>query len=224
MEELLEHEIQWRYLINLCGEDFPLKTNSEIVDHLKSIYPKNSINQYPMPENKLKRYKYHWSIRRQFFHEYKYVPQITFWRKSPPPNNVQIFGGLAYLMVTREFVSWMMEDEEVKQLIEWSKDTFSPDEFVWASIVAMERAPGGRTGNSKEWSRLILWTNGGSLPQCQGHARRGVCVFGSGDLAWITSRPHMFANKFDDQDDFAIQCLEEELKRRNDDRELVKNS
>ena len=29
----------------------------------------------------------------------------------------------------------------------------------------------------------------------------------------------MFANKFDDHDDFAIQCLEEELRRRNNDHE-----
>jgi len=33
----------WKYLINLCGMDFPIGTNLELVRRLKSIQPKNMI-------------------------------------------------------------------------------------------------------------------------------------------------------------------------------------
>ena len=35
MEELLEVSNSWRHLINLCGRDFPLKTNDRIEGYLK---------------------------------------------------------------------------------------------------------------------------------------------------------------------------------------------
>ena len=62
--------------------------------------------------------------------------------KIPPPGGIEIFSGMAYNFFTREFIEWAREDEEVGELIEWSKDTFSPDEFIWATILRMKDAPG----------------------------------------------------------------------------------
>jgi N-acetyllactosaminide beta-1,6-N-acetylglucosaminyltransferase len=31
MKDLMASEVPWKYLINTCGQDFPLKTNKEIV-------------------------------------------------------------------------------------------------------------------------------------------------------------------------------------------------
>ena len=41
MDELLEKD--WQYVINLCAHDFPLKTNGDIVRHLKVLNGQNSI-------------------------------------------------------------------------------------------------------------------------------------------------------------------------------------
>ncbi|CAG5079758.1 Oidioi.mRNA.OKI2018_I69.PAR.g9356.t1.cds [Oikopleura dioica] len=220
MQELLEHEIQWRYLINLCGEDFPLKRNSEIVSYLKSVYPKNSIETFPMTVSwnlkKKIRYEKHWELHKyETESEYKFHPMMTDKDKSPPPGGIEIFSGIAYNFFTREFIQWALEDKDVRELIEWSKDTFSPDEFIWATIIRMKNAPGNEfIGKSTEnLSRLILWQNNVKDHECQGYFRRNVCVFGSGDVGWLLRTPYFFANKFDAVDDFALQCLEEELRK-----------
>lgn len=36
MKKLLEMSDKWKYLINLCGQDFPIKSNTELIDDLKS--------------------------------------------------------------------------------------------------------------------------------------------------------------------------------------------
>ena len=37
MRALLEKDKKWNYLINLCGQDFPIKSNLEIAAELKSL-------------------------------------------------------------------------------------------------------------------------------------------------------------------------------------------
>ena len=124
-----------------------MKSNSEIVDYLKSFYPKNAITSCKTPERKKERFEKEWKIGRSGltqadYREYKFIPVVTGRDKSPPPGHVEIFSGSAYFFMTREFVQWTLESEEVRELIEWSKDTFSPDEFVWATIVRNKNAPG----------------------------------------------------------------------------------
>ena len=41
MRDLLASAVPWRYLLNTCGQDFPLKTNREIVWLLKGLGGKN---------------------------------------------------------------------------------------------------------------------------------------------------------------------------------------
>ena len=125
-----------------------MKTNSEIVNFLKSFYPKNAINSYKTPGHKKIRFKKVWKvgpsvISQADYREYKFMPVVTEGDKCPPPGDIEIFSGLAYFFMTREFVQWTLESEEVQELIEWSKDTFSPDELVWATIVRNKNAPGG---------------------------------------------------------------------------------
>ncbi|CAG5103746.1 Oidioi.mRNA.OKI2018_I69.chr1.g917.t1.cds [Oikopleura dioica] len=222
IEELLQHEVQWRYLINLCGEDFPLKSNSEIVNYLKSLYPRNSIESYSMSlawnSKKKKRYEKHWELRQYYSDksEYSLHPRMTDQDKIPPPGDIEIFSGMAYNFFTREFIEWAREDEEVGELIEWSKDSFSPDEFIWATILRMKNAPGNEfVGKTPYLARLVLWENNAKNHRCRGYYRRGICVFGSGDVGWLLKSPYFFANKFDAVDDFALQCLEEELRKRD---------
>lgn len=58
MADLYNSSIQWRYFINLCGQDFPLKTNLEIVRMLKSLWGYNSMESEKMPDRKLRRVRY----------------------------------------------------------------------------------------------------------------------------------------------------------------------
>lgn len=150
--------------------------------------------------------------------------------KEPPPFNLPILSGNAYIVVSRGYIRSVLEDKRVQELIEWAKDTYSPDEFLWATIQRLPGVPGSRRPNGKydmtdlnAIARLVKWQGhegaDGSLdavyPECQGRHMRGICVYGVGDLRWILEQHHLFANKFDTEiDPFVIYCLEKYLRRK----------
>lgn len=49
MADLYNASTKWKYFINLCGQDFPLKTNLEIVRMLSSLRGGNSMETETMP-------------------------------------------------------------------------------------------------------------------------------------------------------------------------------
>ncbi|CAJ0935764.1 unnamed protein product [Ranitomeya imitator] len=113
--------------------------------------------------------------------------------------------------------------------MEWAKDTYSPDEFLWATLQRLPEMPGSVHKHIKydisdlnALARLVKWkslegdmNNGAAYSVCTGKHRREVCVYGTGDLHWLVQQHHFFANKFDPRvDDHAIQCLEEYLRHK----------
>lgn len=58
MADLYNSTTTWKYFINLCGQDFPLKTNLEMVRMLKSLWGDNSMESEKMPARKLRRFQY----------------------------------------------------------------------------------------------------------------------------------------------------------------------
>lgn len=219
MEDLLNSTVKWKYLINTCGADFPLKTNAEIVTALKLLKRKNSMESEQPPAHKKVRWEYHYNVR-------DYVKN-TGVRKNPPPLNVPIFSGNAYIVVTREFVKSLFKTDFAREFIDWAKDTYSPDEFLWATLHRVPWMPGSvpqhrkyDTSDLNALARLVKWGSlegdikkGAPYSACTGKHRRDVCVYGTGDLHWMLQQHHFFANKFDPKvDDHAIQCLEEHLR------------
>ncbi|XP_044133027.1 beta-1,3-galactosyl-O-glycosyl-glycoprotein beta-1,6-N-acetylglucosaminyltransferase 3-like [Bufo gargarizans] len=219
MKDLLKSNVHWKYLLNTCGTDFPLKTNAYIVKALKLLNGKNNMESMKSPPHKTVRWLLHYEVG-------------TFVRKTNilkrlPSINIPMFSGGAYIVVTRDFVKYIFESTEIQQFIEWEKDTYSPDEHFWATMHRMPGVPGGILHNEKydvsdlnSISRLVKWSyeegdvsKGASYPPCTGTHRHYVCVYGSGDLHWLLKQHHLFANKFDPEvDDIAIQCLEEYLR------------
>lgn len=52
MADLYNVSTEWKYFINLCGQDFPLKTNLEIVRMLQLLRGRNSLESEKMPGEK----------------------------------------------------------------------------------------------------------------------------------------------------------------------------
>lgn len=219
MEDLLKSPVRWRYLLNTCGTDFPIKTNREMVNVLKSLNGRNSMESEHTNEYKKGRWLYQYNVTDQVFR--------TQLKKSPPPISTPMFTGNAYFVVKRDFVAHVMRDRMVQQLMEWEKDTYSPDEHLWATLQRMPSVPGSVPPNEKydlsdmlSIARVVKWSyltgdvvKGAPYDPCTGSYRRAVCVYGAGDLMWILKQYHIFANKFDpDVDDIAIRCLESVLR------------
>ncbi|XP_056425257.1 beta-1,3-galactosyl-O-glycosyl-glycoprotein beta-1,6-N-acetylglucosaminyltransferase 3-like [Hyla sarda] len=221
MKDLLQSNIPWKYLLNTCGTDFPLKTNAEIVRVLKTLNGKNTMESEKPSDSKKRRWEYHHEVRDGIFQ--------TDTKKLPPPISSPMFSGNAYFVVSRDFVQYIFVDKRVQKLIDWVKDTYSPDEHLWATLNRMPGVPGSSPYNDKyelsdmnSLARMVKWQysegdihKGGAYPPCTGIHRRAVCVYGTGDLSWILKQHHLFANKFDPQvDNVAIDCMEEYIRHK----------
>ncbi|XP_069078204.1 beta-1,3-galactosyl-O-glycosyl-glycoprotein beta-1,6-N-acetylglucosaminyltransferase 3 [Pleurodeles waltl] len=222
MEDLLKSPVPWKYLLNTCGTDFPLKTNAEMVLALRLLNGRSSLESERTPEHKKKRWQLRHEVRAS-----RIVSRGT--TKIPPPINSPIFSGNAYFVASRDFVKAVFEEPEVKKLVEWEKDTYSPDEHLWATVYRLPSVPHSRPYNDKydltdmnALARLVKWHSkegnvrkGAAYPPCTGIHRRSVCVYGAGDLNWMLQQHHLMANKFDSSvDNTAIECLEEYLRHK----------
>lgn len=66
----------------------------------------------------------------------------------PPPHGLEIVKCSAYGAFTRSFVKFVITDQIAKDLLEWAKAVFSPDELYWATLNynTLVQAPGGFKG------------------------------------------------------------------------------
>ncbi|NWU94460.1 GCNT3 acetylglucosaminyltransferase, partial [Upupa epops] len=221
MEDLLQSPVPWHYVLNTCGTDFPIKTNAEIVHALKMLQGRNSMESEEPSSIKQERWRYHHRVGESIYR--------TATKKQPPPHNYPMFTGNAYIVVTRAFVQHIFENPEAQQFLKWAKDTYSPDEHVWATLNRMPGVPGGMPRNNKyhmsdmnALPRLVKWqylegdpNAGAPYPPCTGQHQRAVCIYGVGDVPWMLTQHHLLANKFDPEvDEAAIQCLEEHLRHK----------
>jgi N-acetyllactosaminide beta-1,6-N-acetylglucosaminyltransferase len=136
IKDLSTSEVPWKYAINTCGQDFPLKTNKEIVQYLKGLKGKNLTPGVLPPAHAIGRTRY--VHREHLSKELSYVIRTTA-LKPPPPHNLTIYFGSAYVALSREFANFVLRDPRAVDLLHWSKDTFSPDEHFW---VTLNRIPG----------------------------------------------------------------------------------
>nr|XP_054762858.1 N-acetyllactosaminide beta-1,6-N-acetylglucosaminyl-transferase-like [Lytechinus pictus] len=206
MRDLVKHE--WKYVINLCGQDFPLKTNLEIVRQMKAY---NGLNDIPgiFPEQT------QWFIgRTKFKHEVIRGEVIrTNIEKPDPPHNAKMYFGNAYYAATKEYVVHLLTDKKANDIIVYLKDSLSPDEHLWVTLNRYPGVPGGYPNST--WAsnvRFIRWTNSDYYAPCVGKYVRAVCVIGAGYLPYLSSQPHIFVNKlYYSYDPITLQCLEEFL-------------
>lgn len=208
MRDLLASAVPWRYLLNTCGQDFPLKTNREIVRLLKGLGGKNVTPGVLPPPHIIARTKY--VHREGAGHNASglVTPRL---RKAPPPHNMTIYFGSAYVAVTRPFVEFVLQDQRAIDLLAWSEDTYSPDEHFWVTLNRIPDVPGSMPNASWEGDlKAVKWidmekSHGG----CHGRYVRGICVYGTGDLKWLFNSTCMFANKFELRTyPLTVECLE----------------
>ncbi|NXP09852.1 GNT2A transferase, partial [Thinocorus orbignyianus] len=197
MRDLLASAVPWRYLLNTCGQDFPLKTNREIVWLLKGFKGKNITPGVLPPPHILTRTKYVHREEADHNTSWLVTPQL---QKAPPPHNLTIYFGSAYIAVTRPFVEFVLQDQRAIDLLAWSEDTYSPDEHFWVTLNRIPGVPGSMPNASWEGDlKAVKWSDmeekhGG----CHGsHYVRGICIYGTGDLKWLFNSSCMFANKFE---------------------------
>uniref|UniRef100_A0A673JCY3 Beta-1,3-galactosyl-O-glycosyl-glycoprotein beta-1,6-N-acetylglucosaminyltransferase 4-like n=1 Tax=Sinocyclocheilus rhinocerous TaxID=307959 RepID=A0A673JCY3_9TELE len=218
LSDLLDSEVKWKYVINLCGQDFPLRTNAELVSDLKELKGRNMVES-KWPGGKQWRWTFH-HLLKDSNSEYYNSPVSTSEMKSPPPHNIDMFVGSAYFTLSREFVFFVHQSSLARDFLAWSEDTYSPDEHFWATLIRVPGVPGEVPRSDPEISELISktrlvkwWSLEERLyPPCTGVHVREVCIYGAAELRWLLNYGHWFANKVDPKvDPVLMECLEEKL-------------
>lgn len=127
MRDQVKKHTRWHYLINVAGQAFPLRTNLELVRILKLYNGYNDIEAL-----------YHRMIKKRINFEWienEDKGMVNTGRKKlPPPHDIEIVRGSAYGVFSRGFVEFVLTDQKAKDLLEWSKTTFSPDEHYWSTL------------------------------------------------------------------------------------------
>ncbi|KAM3874181.1 beta-1,3-galactosyl-O-glycosyl-glycoprotein beta-1,6-N-acetylglucosaminyltransferase 4-like [Diretmus argenteus] len=222
LSDLSGSEVKWKYVINLCGQDFPLKSNMELVSELRKLNGANMLETSRPTKLKRERFTFHYEMRDVNF-EYQTIPVKTELKKDQPPHSIKMFTGNAYFVLSREFVMYMKTSALVKDFLAWSEDTYSPDEHFWATLVRVPGVPGEVARSHPDITdmisktRLVKWhyLEGHLYPPCTGTHIRSVCIYGAAELHWLLNYGHWFANKLDPKvDPILIQCLEEILQEK----------
>ena len=204
MEAVMKSETNWKYYINMAGQEFPLRTNLEMVTILKAMRGANDIETYDHPVF------LDWRVQSSFSVFGNSLAETG--KKGKFRYKIDISKGSAYGLFTKGFVDLLLNDRVAKEVREYFNDTFAPEENVWATLNTLPWAPGGYSMEVRHllgtfMSRAVIWS--GDSPKCHGKFVRGICVFKSGDLAWLVKQPEFFANKFDQTfDQNVLNCLE----------------
>ena len=184
---------KWKYLINLTGQEFPLRTNLELVRILRSLNGAN-LMEADSESNRDR-------IR----------------RPDKIPHGLFIYKGSVFIVVSEGFVEFAINDRRAQDLLEFLRlYTNNPDEFYFSTLnhnPKILRIPGAYTGRPQTSDRypfLVRLRNWGSFPCHTGLIIHGLCIWGVEDLPLIARRPELVANKFfTDFQPLTLDCLEE---------------
>ncbi|NXW11835.1 GCNT4 acetylglucosaminyltransferase, partial [Fregetta grallaria] len=84
LSDLMDSSVSWKYVINLCGQDFPLRSNFELVAELKKLGGGNMLETIKPSSSKRERFTYHYELMKVPY-EYMQMPVKTNISKNPPP-------------------------------------------------------------------------------------------------------------------------------------------
>ncbi|KAK7486294.1 hypothetical protein BaRGS_00022464 [Batillaria attramentaria] len=196
----------WKYFINLTGQEFPLKTNYELVKILTAYNGANDVRATPS-----------WGHRGRWF------------GKGPAPHGITPRKGSVHVAVNRDFVDFVLHSHVSKDIQRWCNITGVPDETFFPSLNHNPKLgiKGSFTAkpkyNQPYMARYKQWTSNkyspNRVPSCAGQKFvRNICILSVGDLPTLDRRPEMFANKFyANYSRFALSCLAEALFNRTRD-------
>ncbi|KAL5110301.1 hypothetical protein TcWFU_004769 [Taenia crassiceps] len=167
----------WKYLINLTGQEFPLKNNLELVRILNVLNNANLIQQ------------------ERFF----YVRRA--WRD--PPHGLQLHKGAVHIVVTWDFVNFLFTDQRVKDLLDYLPEVGIPDEALFSTVNhnAILNAPGNFPYGDEVYRNGGFYVNRWKhfFPEeCSGVWRHAVCIFDLYGMRplFTPDSPYLFVNKF----------------------------
>ncbi|CAL1530703.1 unnamed protein product [Lymnaea stagnalis] len=215
MEDLLQHPVRWKYVINMPGQQFPLRTNLELVRILKLYNGANDIEGLVGDMLVADRYLYK--------HTYVIDPETgemkvkkLYQPNDPPPHGLEMVKGSTYGTFARAFIEFALHDKVAQDFLQWCKLIKSPDEYFWGTLQHSKtiNVPGGFKGHphKKPWlTSYSLWVTNPNF-KCATIYVHKICILSPEDFPLFIHRGQLFANKFYiTHHPAALHCLDELL-------------
>nr|CDS30372.1 glycosyltransferase 14 family member [Hymenolepis microstoma] len=182
-EQALKRSFTWKYLVNIVGQEFPLRTNLELQAALKALNGSNLVESFS-----INRFR-------------KWVKNISL------PYGANWYKGTVYGAFRREFLQEAVLDEFTKpfrDLLLLPKVFNHPDELFFSTLnynphlkltgSCMVAPSPPNEVNINFLAKYVIW--GDYNIKCETKLVRSVCIFGNPQVAQLQRTPHLFANKF----------------------------
>lgn len=189
MKTLLNLNKDWNYYINLSGQDFPLKSQSEIAAFLSANSGKEFIK---VADQALVRPETMHRIRKYVL-EFQYRLFETFISRRFLENATPYIGN-QWKIVTRSFCDYVCNDTAVHRFKKFYANTFIADEAFFQTVL-MNSHFKDQLVNSDY--RMIDWVD-------LGDRKLRPKIFTIKDIARLLSSKDLFARKFDATIDYAV--------------------
>ncbi|KAL5103766.1 Beta-13-galactosyl-O-glycosyl-glycoprotein beta-16-N-acetylglucosaminyltransferase 4 [Taenia crassiceps] len=182
-EQALKSDSTWQYLVNIVGQEFPLKTNLELVAALKALNGSNLVEAF-----QLGRFK-------------DWVGNTTL------PLGAVWYKGSLYGAFRRDFLYEAVMGTSVapiREVVLRHKALKHPDELFFSTLAynPQLKLPGAclvvpppmTEVNLGFPVKYVIWGDYGIV--CPTKYTRFVCILGTPHVSLLRNVPHLFANKF----------------------------
>ena len=231
MKDLMQYpDTRWRYVINLCGREIPLKTNREIVESLQKLKGYTTMNMpYEITQKvRAKRFKFQYRL------DSGGHMQQTKKRQKSLPHGIKLYKSVNFMAASRAFVQFILNDQLSLDFCNFLKTVYAPEEHYYSSLYALPNAKGAKPpnglvkDNDMPVVNNVIWLTSKLSKQntplyCPGHkVVHSICILTTPELKRIdklgiqTKKPIFFFNKyFLEWDPTPMDCMEERLVRIN---------
>ena len=187
---LVSSNDDWKYMVSISGQDYPIKPITTIKAKLSAEWPKNFVDVIPF--SKMAEHDPHdpHLARRLSIEIFGRV--VTTRIRLPFPKVVDIkYKGSAWFMLTRDFCEWLLSNPITEQIENRVKYTWNPDELFFQAVVMNSPY---RNVRAEHYGREIIWPGGTASPKT-------LCME---DYERLSDSPALFARKFDEAVDRQI--------------------
>ena len=193
IQELLKMGAKWDFFINLSAQDFPLKSQKQIMDFLGQNKGRDFIkvaNQGKVRPDTLNRIEYYVTESGDNIIE---APRM----KRPFLNGVTPYIGNQWMILSRRFCEFVTHSPEVERFKEFYRHTFIADEGFFQTVIMNTSYKSTLVNDDK---RTIDWVPMGTI-------KLRPRDFTIRDAAFLMASPDLFARKFDETVDGDILSL-----------------
>ena len=229
MVDLMRYPNRWKYVINLCGREIPLKTNREIVEALIKLKGYTALDMHHLtPIWWQRRFRFQFRLGP---HGYMHQTRV---RQKKPPYGIKIYKSMNFIAASQDFVKFILYNKRAKVLRNYLKSVYAPEEHYYSSLYALPYANGGAPKRGEigrydmpEVDQFIWIANRYQTSHawrlCPGRKIvHSICILTTPDMGKIernglrNKRPFFFFNKyFLEWDPIPMDCMEERLVRTN---------